>query len=706
MRRWISFCMAAILSFSILLVPAKATESAADAFGTAAPAVSGVKWWLAPTYQGNVETSGKNGFVRYQANGKFGILNQFGKQVLSCQFAYAEANDYYLSASLTRSTLDHNTAVYALDGTKLTEHIYQQDVRESEYSDASGQFALLYTAGHMEMAYLNLNTGAVLPAMKNVGDFAEGYAGFTAADGRVGYMDTKGMVHYAPSDFTYVGGLGSSTLEYVRKSGEKQYAGICALDFTPMVEIDKKQEDFNVKYDFGVAYVKSKSDYTKTKVYDTAGRLILNIQDGYVSDPYINEAGHICIPFLSEQSPFPSDLSVQGTFYSGKSLVYDTAAKTISWDTHSNLPEGYSLEGKEEIGYLNVTGSVGLKDANGKFVIPQRYARLTPVCCGGQYLMIAQDNQGNYYLFDISGKKLAGPYFKIEIPTMLEDPNDWNTEIPATSNFLLATSQVGQYQEEKLSVLDKDGKVLASNADNVAFAEDGFVTRIYTDETYTDFTAAYYDKNGSRTQASATYFPSEGCAHEGVQRVELVVNGVTKYGLCDDKMELITPVVFDGMTISSAGQIWVKYQGKWGIIDNPLNDTAEKTWGAYLGKAFTNSSNGTTGPVQSTGSMKDIAGSWCEEYVMDLVDRGIASGYADGTYRPGTPVTRGAIAKMTMLAMQDAGSMIQESTEDDPFPDMAGNWAEVYAVPLAQAGILGSGRVPGWVWRRYGDDPA
>lgn len=124
--------------------------------------------------------------------------------------------------------------------------------------------------------------------------------------------------------------------------------------------------------------------------------------------------------------------------------------------------------------------------------------------------MIAQDNQGNYYLFDISGKKLAGPYFKIEIPTMLEDPNDWNTEIPATSNFLLATSQVGQYQEEKLSVLDKDGKVLASNADNVAFAEDGFVTRIYTDETYTDFTAAYYDKNGSRTQASATYFPSEG----------------------------------------------------------------------------------------------------------------------------------------------------------------------------------------------------
>ena len=87
-------------------------------------------------------------------------------------------------------------------------------------------------------------------------------------------------------------------------------------------------------------------------------------------------------------------------------------------------------------------------------------------------------------------------------------------------------------------------------------------------------------------------------------------------------------------------------------------------------------------------SLSDVKGSWCEEYVNDLLEKGIVSGYADGTYKAGTPVTRGAISKMVFLAMQDAGSTIKEFTSNDPFTDMKGNWAESYVVPLAQIGVI------------------
>lgn len=90
----------------------------------------------------------------------------------------------------------------------------------------------------------------------------------------------------------------------------------------------------------------------------------------------------------------------------------------------------------------------------------------------------------------------------------------------------------------------------------------------------------------------------------------------------------------------------------------------------------------------SAATLSDVKGSWCEEYVTDLVGRGIVSGYADGTYKASTPVTRGAIAKMVFLSMQDAGSTIKEFTSNDPFTDMKGNWSEGYVVPLTQIGVI------------------
>lgn len=87
-------------------------------------------------------------------------------------------------------------------------------------------------------------------------------------------------------------------------------------------------------------------------------------------------------------------------------------------------------------------------------------------------------------------------------------------------------------------------------------------------------------------------------------------------------------------------------------------------------------------------NLTDIQGAWCEEYVNDLVGRGIVGGYADGTYKASTPVTRGAIAKMVFLSMQNAGSSIKTFTSNDPFTDMKGNWAEQYVVPLEQVSVI------------------
>ena len=87
-------------------------------------------------------------------------------------------------------------------------------------------------------------------------------------------------------------------------------------------------------------------------------------------------------------------------------------------------------------------------------------------------------------------------------------------------------------------------------------------------------------------------------------------------------------------------------------------------------------------------NLTDIKGAWFEEYVNDLVGRGIVGGYADGTYQASNPVTRGAVAKMVFLMMQNAGSSIKTFTSNDPFTDMKGNWAEQYVVPLEQVSVI------------------
>jgi hypothetical protein len=55
----------------------------------------------------------------------------------------------------------------------------------------------------------------------------------------------------------------------------------------------------------------------------------------------------------------------------------------------------------------------------------------------------------------------------------------------------------------------------------------------------------------------------------------------------------------------------------------------------------------TTGALAATGTFTDIAGNAHEQSIIKMADRGITTGYPDGTFRPDQPVTRGQM--MTFL---------------------------------------------------------
>jgi hypothetical protein len=86
---------------------------------------------------------------------------------------------------------------------------------------------------------------------------------------------------------------------------------------------------------------------------------------------------------------------------------------------------------------------------------------------------------------------------------------------------------------------------------------------------------------------------------------------------------------------------------------------------------------GNTPGDQSTGtSFSDVSGdAWYKTYVETLVGKGIISGYADGTFKPGASVTRAEFSKMLGLAMVWKINVVPVSS----FSDVpVGNWASPY----------------------------
>lgn len=88
--------------------------------------------------------------------------------------------------------------------------------------------------------------------------------------------------------------------------------------------------------------------------------------------------------------------------------------------------------------------------------------------------------------------------------------------------------------------------------------------------------------------------------------------------------------------------------------------------------------------------LNDIAGHWAEKDIRALAEKGILTGYGDGTFRPGDLISRGECCILLCRALElepvDAGA---------EFSDLAGVWAAPYINAAHKAGLVngvGGGR--------------
>lgn len=78
----------------------------------------------------------------------------------------------------------------------------------------------------------------------------------------------------------------------------------------------------------------------------------------------------------------------------------------------------------------------------------------------------------------------------------------------------------------------------------------------------------------------------------------------------------------------------------------------------------------------------DLGGSYSQAEIQQLVQRGILSGYEDGTFRPGAAMTRQEFAKVLALSM----GLTPDRSAAAAFTDIA-EWARPYVGALVKAGI-------------------
>ena len=85
-------------------------------------------------------------------------------------------------------------------------------------------------------------------------------------------------------------------------------------------------------------------------------------------------------------------------------------------------------------------------------------------------------------------------------------------------------------------------------------------------------------------------------------------------------------------------------------------------------------------------SLSDIAGHWSENYILELVSEGYASGYEDGTFQPDRNVTR---AEFTKIVLEAFNRGYNTDLTDSYFPDVDFNaWYGPYIETAFRLGII------------------
>ena len=122
----------------------------------------------------------------------------------------------------------------------------------------------------------------------------------------------------------------------------------------------------------------------------------------------------------------------------------------------------------------------------------------------------------------------------------------------------------------------------------------------------------------------------------------------------------------------------------------PVQAITRDQMAVFISRALAGGDAGVpTGPV--TATFGDVATSyWAYKYVEYAVDRGVVTGYDDGTYRPTEPVDRAQMAVFVARAMAGGDAGVPPGPSTAFFPDvLTGHWAYKYVEYIHGEGIAG-----------------
>ncbi len=121
-------------------------------------------------------------------------------------------------------------------------------------------------------------------------------------------------------------------------------------------------------------------------------------------------------------------------------------------------------------------------------------------------------------------------------------------------------------------------------------------------------------------------------------------------------------------------------------MSNGINLKSSPAWLATLGLVTSAIAPFTlAAPSTAQSTFSDVQGSWAQSCIVELTQRGIISGYPDGSFRPNNPVTRAEYAAMVGKAFPNA-NRVRSATQ---FVDVPSSYWAYNAVSYAsQTGFL------------------